>query len=391
MILVINSGSSSVKFAVYKIADTGAASPIFRGEVEGIGVSPRFTLRDGKGVTVENKELDVGIVSGHEDTVKWIEDWIDSYPSDIKLTAVGHRVVHGGTVFTSPVIIDEGVMAKLAKLEKLAPLHQPYNLAGIKAVMNAHRGIPQVACFDTSFHRTQPKVAEMFGLPGEFFESGVLRYGFHGLSYEFIVKRMREVASAVAGGRMIAAHLGNGASMCAIESGRSIATTMGFTALDGLPMGTRSGGIDPGVIFYLVRERGYELEKVEELLYRKSGLLGISGITNDMKALESSSEPSARLAVEYFNYRAVREAGSLTGALGGMDALVFTGGIGENSAFVRREICRGLEWLGIEIDEDANSCGNLLISKPDNSPAVYVIPTNEELMIALHTAKTLKK
>ncbi|MEQ9619687.1 MAG: acetate/propionate family kinase [Deltaproteobacteria bacterium] len=391
MILVINSGSSSVKFAVYGISDSGAVSPVCRGEVGDIGSSPKFTLRDGNDIVIEGKELDLETVSGHEDSVKWIEGWIESNLPDLRFTAVGHRVVHGGAVFRSPAIIDVGVMAKLAELEKLAPLHQPYNLAGIRAVMSAHPEIPQVACFDTSFHRTQPKVAQMFGLPREFFESGVLRYGFHGLSYEYIVKKMREVAPAVADGRLIAAHLGNGASMCAIEGGRSVATTMGFTAVDGLPMGTRSGSIDPGVIFYLVRERGYELDKVEELLYRNSGLLGISGITNDMKALESSVEPDARLAVEYFVYRSVREVGSLAGALGGLDALVFTGGIGENSAFIRGGISRGLKWLGIEIDEETNAGGKVLISKPENSPAVYVIPTNEELMIAHHTAKTFNR
>ena len=390
MILVINSGSSSVKFAVYRIEDSGAGIPICRGEVADIGSSPKFKVSDGSDVAVEDKELNASTVSSHEDSIKWIENWLGSNLSDVQLTAVGHRVVHGGSVFRSPVIIDEDVMVGLEELEKLAPLHQPYNLAGIKAVMNAHRGIPQVACFDTSFHRTQPKVAEMFGLPLEFFESGVLRYGFHGLSYEYIVKKMREIAPAIAGGCMIAAHLGNGASMCAIRAGKSVATTMGFTAVDGLPMGTRSGSIDPGVIFYLVSEKGYELGNVEELLYRNSGLLGISGVTNDMKALELSAEPSARLAVEYFVYRAVREIGSLTGALGGVDALVFTGGIGENSAFIRGAICKGLKWLGIEIDEHANSGGKVRISNPGSSPSVHVIPTNEELMIALNTAKTLK-
>ncbi len=388
-ILVINSGSSSIKFALFRHSDADGLSLQFRGELEDIGSAPRFTLRDGKGSTVQEQELDPGKVSDHESCFKWLEGWIDSNMSDVKLAAVGHRVVHGGSVYTAPVIIDEGVLSKLEEFDVLAPLHQPYNIDGIKAVMKAHPGLPQVASFDTSFHRTQPKIAEIFGLPLVYFDSGVRRYGFHGLSYEYIAGKIREVAPGHAEGRLIVAHLGNGASMCAIKGGKSVATTMGFTAVDGLPMGTRSGSLDPGVIVYLIREKGLTSGEVEELLYKKSGLLGISGLTNDMRVLQSSTAPDARLAVDYFVYRAVRETGSLTGALGGVDALVFTAGIGENSSYIRERICGGLSWLGIEIDKASNERHETRISTPGSTTAVYVIPTNEELMIALHTARSL--
>lgn len=390
MILVINTGSSSVKFAVYRTADDGATSPLCRGQVEDIDLSPRFSVSGKDTPTIIDLELDAGSVSGHSESVEWILSWIDSNIPGAQITAVGHRVVHGGAEFTTPVIVDKEILKELTELEKHAPLHQPYNVAGITAIMKSHPGITQVACFDTAFHRTQPKVSEMFGIPDEYFKSGVRRYGFHGLSYEYIVSKIHEIDPAISDGRLIATHLGNGASMCAIDGGKSIATTMGFTALDGLPMGTRSGSIDPGVIFYLIRDKGFTIEQVEDLLYRKSGLLGISGITNDMETLTSSKEPGARLAVEYFTYRCIREMGSLTAALGGLDALVFTGGIGENSSIVRERVCSGLKWLGIGIEKEKNAANEELISTPGISPAVYVIQTNEELVIALHTAKALK-
>ncbi len=391
MILVINTGSSSVKFAVYQIADAQAPSPVCRGQVENIGSSSLFSASSGDAITIEDMELDASSIPGHGESIEWILGWIDSTLPDVQIKAVGHRVVHGGPIFTTPVIVDEDVLVELTELEKLAPLHQPYNVAGIQAIMNAHPGIPQVACFDTAFHRTQPKVAEMFGIPDEYFQSGVRRYGFHGLSYEYIVSKIRDIEPSIADGCLIVAHLGNGASMCAVDGGKSVATTMGFTALDGLPMGTRSGSIDPGVIFYLIRVKGFTIDQVEDLLYRKSGLLGISGISHNMEALTTSTEQGARLAVEYFAYRCIREIGSLTAALGGLDALVFTGGIGENSPIVRERVCRGLEWLGISIEEGANAANKELVSTLGVSPAVYVVPTNEELIIALHTAKTLKE
>ncbi len=390
MILVINTGSSSVKFAVYKMTDTGVQSAVCRGGVEYIGSSPRFSVSGGDTVTIQDMELDANSVSTHGDAVEWILDWIESELPHALISAVGHRVVHGGAEYSSPAVVDQVTLEKLTEFEELAPLHQPYNVAGIAAIMKSHPGIPQVAVFDTSFHRTQPKIAEMFGLPEEYYQSGVRRYGFHGLSYEYIVSKMHVISPSVANGRMIVAHLGNGASMCAVNERKSVATTMGFSALDGLPMGTRSGSIDPGVVIYLIREKGFKVEQVEDLFYRKSGLLGISGITNDMETLTSSGEPGARLAVEYFTYRCIREIGSLTAALDGLDALIFTAGIGENSPVIRERICVGLSWLGISIDEEKNSANKELISKPGTSPAVYVIPTNEEIVIALHTANALK-
>jgi acetate kinase len=388
-ILVINTGSSSVKFAFYTGEDGGSLSMIYRGELENIGSNPKFRLKNSKGETVEDSKLDSDTASTHEGCFMWLEDWLDSNLPEIKPSAVGHRIVHGGSVYTAPVRLDNNVLTKLEEFDALAPLHQPYNLSGVRAVMSAHPGLPQVACFDTSFHRTQPETAEMFGLPLEYYDSGVRRYGFHGLSYEYIAGKMKEIAPSHADGRVIIAHLGNGASMCAIKGGKSMATTMGFTAVDGLPMGTRSGSIDPGVIFYLMREKGLTADEVEELVYKKSGLLGISGITNDMKVLQSSDDPRARLAVDYFVYRAVRETGSLAAAVGGLDAFVFTAGIGENSPYVREKILSGLGWLGVQIDEEANNSNSLIISTSESKVPVYIIPTNEELMIARHTARVL--
>lgn len=390
MILVINTGSSSVKFGVYKTGQA-APHPLCRGSVVNIGSSPVFSAKGIEGVGTQSSELDSTVVTGHEESIKYVLDWIAESLSEEEMTSVGHRVVHGGTEYSSPVVIDEEILEKLIEFEKLAPLHQPYNVAGIKSIMKANPGIAQVACFDTSFHRTQSRVAEMFGLPGEFYDDGVRRYGFHGLSYEYIAGRLNDISPALADGRTIVAHLGNGASMCAIKEGKSIATTMGFSAVDGLPMGTRCGSIDPGVITYLLNEKGYEPRQLEDLLYKKSGLLGISGITNDMKVLTSSEDPWARLAVEYFVYRAQREIGSLAAALGGLDALVFTAGIGENSSRVREMICGGLGWLGAELDAEANSSNHELISSRGASTKVYVLPTNEELMIALHTEKALSR
>lgn len=390
MILVINTGSSSVKFGVYSTSEETLV-PLCRGSVVNIGTSPAFSVKGIEGVETESNELDSNVVTGHDEAVKYVLDWVSSSLPDENITVVGHRVVHGGAEFCSPVIINKEILKNLVEFEKLAPLHQPYNVAGISAFMKAHPGIPQVACFDTSFHRTQPRVAEMFGLPDEFYDEGVRRYGFHGLSYEYIAGKLRETDPTLAGGRIIVAHLGNGASMCAIKEGKSVASTMGFTAVDGLPMGTRSGSIDPGVIIYLLNEKGYDTAEVEDLIYKRSGLLGISGISNDMKVLISSEDPWAELAVEYFVYRAQREIGSLSAALGGLDALIFTAGIGENSPEVREKICTGLSWLGIHLDAQANSSNEELISLPGKSPSVHVIPTNEELMIAVHTKKALSE
>jgi acetate kinase len=298
------------------------------------------------------------------------------------LACIGHRVVHGGTRYAAPVRVDEQVLAELYKLVPLAPLHQPINLAPIRKLRAARPELPQAACFDTAFHRTQPREAELFALPRHFYDEGIRRYGFHGLSYQFIARSLQEMAPQAAVGRTVVAHLGSGVSMCALHNGRSVATTMGFTALDGCPMGTRSGSLDAGVVLHLARERGMSLDAIEKLLYQQSGLLGLSGISNDMRALLRSDVPAAREAVDYFVYRLSRELGSLAAALGGLNALVFTAGIGENSPEIRAAICARAAWLGVELDDAANSAGGPRISRPHSAVSVWCIPTDEERMIA---------
>ncbi len=387
-VLVINTGSSSIKFAAYEPDGGGNFILRHKGVVEEIGRDPFFTIKDGEGSVLSTGKLGDGVKS-HDECFGWLEGKLGEILPEGGPSAVGHRVVHGGTEFAGPAVVNEEVISSLSELEPLAPLHQPYNVSGIRAFMKAYPGAPNVACFDTSFHRTQPRLAQMFGLPLDYYESGVVRYGFHGLSYEYVLSRLGEISPETASGRVVTAHLGAGASLCATLGGKSVATTMGFTALDGLPMGTRSGGIDPGVILYLQAEKGMTAAQVEALLYKKSGLLGISGLSSDMRDLEVSDAPGARLAIDYFAYRAVREAGSLAAALGGLDALVFTAGIGENSAIVREKICAGLAWLGIELDVEANSRNDIVVTKSGSPVRVYVVPTNEELVIAVETANTL--
>ncbi len=306
------------------------------------------------------------------------------------MAAAGHRVVHGGERFAAPVLVNQEVLQALQALVPLAPLHQPHNLDAIRALAHVKPGIPQVACFDTAFHRTQPAVAQAFALPQELTEAGIARYGFHGLSYEYIARVLPGIAGETGRGRVVVAHLGNGASMCALQGGRSIATTMSFTALDGLPMGTRSGSLDPGVILYLLSERGMDVAALTDLLYHRSGLLGMSGLSSDMRALLASNASSARAAIDVFVYRIRRELGSLVAALGGLDALVFTAGIGEHAAPIRARVCEQTAWLGIRLDPEANARGGPRISGPDSSVSVWMIPTNEELMIAEHTVALLR-
>ncbi len=308
---------------------------------------------------------------------------------DYRIVAAGHRVVHGGMKFTSPALIDSDTLSSLKSLISLAPLHQPHNLAAIEAVAQQAPGLPQVACFDTAFHRTQPSVAQAFALPRRFTDAGVLRYGFHGLSYEYIASVLPEVDAAAAAGRTLVAHLGNGASICAMKGCRSVASTMGFTALDGLPMGTRCGAIDPGVLLYLIEQHRLDARTLEHLLYHESGLLGVSGISSDMRTLLASSDPRAAEAVDLFIYRIGREIGSLAAALGGLDALVFTGGIGENAPTIRARVCREAAWLGVQFDEAANAEGGPRISLRGSPVSAWVVPTNEELIIALHTKRLL--
>ena len=402
-ILVVNTGSSSLKFQVFNLAG-GDFQCAIRGLIEGVGTTPQIRAwrGDGRELPVEGFALTPidPIAQGgqverveHPDTQSLAFDalwqWLPGQLDGARLIGVGHRVVHGGSQYSRPVRIDAPVLAQLEGLAALAPLHQPHNLAPIRSLLALHPDLPQVACFDTAFHRTQPLEAELFALPMHFYDEGVRRYGFHGLSYEYVGRRIAELAPQAGAGRVIVAHLGNGASMAALHGGRSVATTMGFTALDGLPMGTRSGNLDPGLLLHLMRERALSLQQIETLLYQQSGLLGLSGLSADMRVLQASSEPRARLAIDYFTYRVAREAGSLAAALGGLDALVFTAGIGEHSAPVRAAICDRLRWLGVEIDLQANLESRQCLSPEGAAVSTWVIPTDEERMIAEHTCTTL--
>jgi acetate kinase len=384
--LVLNAGSSSLKFCVFGLSDGETWRLEARGQIEGIGTAPRLSVKNAKGETVANQ--DAAVSDGREAVVA-LADWLKSKYGGSRVLAVGHRVVHGGSSFTGPVIVNPQVLGQLRELVPLAPLHQPYNLAAIDAAIERLPGVPQVACFDTSFHRGQPDVAELIPLPLALREAGLQRYGFHGLSYEYIASVLPQTAPKLAGGRVIVAHLGSGASMCAMKAGKSVECTFGFTALDGLCMGTRPGSLDPGVVLHLFQGLNLSAKEVETLLYKKSGLLGISGISNDMRDLLPSHEPQARLAVDYFVYRAAKEIGALTAVLGGIDGLVFTAGIGENSAEIRKRICRASAWLGIELDEPANDRHGREISTSRSAVSVWIIPTNEELMIARHSASVL--
>ena len=386
-LLVLNAGSSSLKFTVYTKIMPGGGEVAASGQIEGIGTSPKFAARDGAGRLLVDEP-----VAGSTDArsaLDAIAKWLRSHFGGANVLGVGHRVVHGGAKYRGPVTVTSQVLADLHELVPLAPLHQPHNLAAIEAVAERMPDVPQVACFDTSFHRGQPAVAEVVALPLDIRRRGVQRYGFHGLSYEYIASVLPRAAPEIAGGRVIVAHLGSGASLCAMKNRRSVDSTMGFTALDGLCMGTRPGAIDPGVILYLVQNLGMSAADLESLLYKKSGLLGLSGISNDMRELLASVAPDARLAVDYFVYRAAKEIGALAAALGGLDALVFTAGIGENSAEIRRRICESCSWLGIELDPDANAAGAARISRPGCPVSAWRIATNEELMIATHAASLL--
>ena len=384
--LVLNAGSSSLKFCVFERPPGERWHLEARGQVEGIGTSPRLTAKDENGESLANQD-----VAAHDakEALDTLAGWLRSKYGGSRVLGVGHRVVHGGARFSGPTILNADVMRELYQLVPLAPLHQPYNLAAIEAVFERLPGIPQVACFDTSFHRGQPAVAELIPLPRELRQQGLQRYGFHGLSYEYIASVLPEVAPEIADGRVIVAHLGSVASVCALTNGKRIDRTLGFTALDGLCMGTRPGALDPGVVLHLFQSLNLSAKEVETLLYKKSGLLGISGISNDMRDLIGRSEPAARLAVDYFVYRAAKEIGALTAALGGIDALVFTAGIGENSPEIRKRICEASAWLGIELDEAANTKRLSKISNTGSKTSVWVIPTNEELMIARHTGLLL--
>jgi acetate kinase len=387
--VVLNAGSSSLKFCVYRRPEAEAWRLEARGQIEGIGTSPRFSAKDGNGARLADQALDTSTVRDGRTALDSLAAWLRSQYGGARVLGVGHRVVHGGATFTGPTIVTPQVLDALKALIPLAPLHQPYNLGAIEAVSERLPGVPQVACFDTSFHRGQSAVAEVVPLPREICQAGVQRYGFHGLSYEYIASVLPQVAPEIASGRVIVAHLGSGASLCAVKNGQSVDHSLGFTALDGLCMGTRPGAIDPGVVLYLFQNLGLSAKDVETILYKKSGLIGISGISNDMRDLVDSSEPGARLAVDYFVYRAAKEIGALAAVLGGIDGLVFTAGIGENSAEIRRRISEASAWLGIELDRDANARKGPRISRAGSRVSAWVIPTNEELMIARHTGVLL--
>jgi acetate kinase len=387
--LVINAGSSSLKFCVYSSAAPDGWRLDARGQIEGIGTSPRFAASDDAGARLVDAPLDKTEIHDGRTALQAFASWLKSRYNGARVLGVGHRVVHGGARFSGPTRITPAVLADLRALIPLAPLHQPHNLAAIEAVSERLPGVPQVACFDTGFHRSQPAVAHVVPLPREVCGPDVQRYGFHGLSYEYIASVLPQVAPDIADGRVIVAHLGSGASLCAMKQRRSIDSTLGFTALDGLCMGTRPGAIDPGIVLYLFQGLGMTAQEVETLLYKRSGLLGISSISSDMRDVLASRAPAARLAVDYFVYRAVKEIGALAAALGGVDAVVFTAGIGEHSPEIRRRICERSAWLGLELDASANDAGRSRISRAGSPVSAWVIPTNEELIIARQTGALL--
>ena len=385
--LVLNAGSSSLKFCVFERPEGTPWRLEARGQIEGIGTAPRLTAKGEDGQSLVDEKL-TG-VSDVREALNTLAAWLKSKYGGSRVLGVGHRVVHGGAKFAEPVVITDEVLAHLRELIPLAPLHQPYNLAAIEAVAERLPDVPQVACFDTAFHRGHARVAELVPLPADLCEGGVERYGFHGISYEYIASVLPEVAPEIAKGRVIVAHLGSGASLCALRDGKSVDTTMGFTAVDGLCMGTRPGAVDPGVILYLFQNRGLTVKEVETVLYKKSGLLAISGISNDMRDLLGKTEAGARLAVDYFVFRVAKEIGALAAVLGGIDGVVFTAGVGENSAEIRQRICDASAWLGVQIDREANESKATRISTPESRVSTWVIPTNEELMIARHTGSLL--
>lgn len=393
-ILTLNAGSSSIKFALYDVRDDELTASV-KGQVEGIGTAPHFVAKttDGR-LLAESYWEPAGDGRGHARAFQQIWGWLAESPQDEaerpEILAIGHRVAHGGEAYSQPVLITDEVIRVLTDLIPLVPLHQPNNLAAIRAVASDHPRLPQVACFDTGFHRGRPRVTEQFGLPRALLDRGVKRYGFHGLSYEYIAGRLRELSPEVADGRVVVAHLGSGCSMTAMKQGKSVDTTMSFSALDGVPMGTRCGVLDPGVLLFLMREDRLGVEDLEKLLYKESGLLGLSGVSNDLRDLHKSDDPRAAEAIEYFVYRIVQTIGALCASIGGLDALIFTAGVGENDADVRARVCADTAWLGIEIDAAANAAGETRISPPGRSPSVWVIPTDEERMIAQHTLRVVR-
>jgi acetate kinase len=390
IVLVLNAGSSSIKFSAFDVHEA-SLDLVSHGQVEGLFSAPHFVAYDRHGEKTGEHSWGEGVKVEHADAIAHMGAFLRGHGAGHRLVAVGHRVVHGGARFTKPVIANDEVLAELDTLTPLAPLHQPHNLRPIRIIAQRNPGLPQVACFDTAFHATQPALAQAFALPESITKRGVRRYGFHGLSYEYIASRLPEIAPEAAAGRTVVAHLGNGASLCALLEGKSMASTMGFTAVDGLMMGTRCGNLDPGVVLYLLDELGMSARDIEDLLYRGSGLLGVSGISGDMRALLASSDERARFAVDLYVYRIARELGSMSAALGGLDAIVFTAGIGEHSAEIRRRVCDAARWWGIALDAGENERGGPRISTPGSKVSAWTIPTNEELMIARHTLELIDR
>jgi acetate kinase len=386
--VVLNAGSSSLKFCVFQRPEGEPWRLETRGQIEGIGTKPRLSAKDGSGGKVADEPLGATVMNASS-ALDSLAAWLRGRYGRARVVGVGHRVVHGGARFAGPTIVTPEVLTQLRELVPLAPLHQPYNLAAIDAVSERLPGVPQVACFDTSFHRGHAPVADMIPLPRAIRDGGVQRYGFHGLSYEYIASVLPDVAPEIARGRVIVAHLGSGASLCALKDGKSVDSTLGFTALDGLCMGTRPGALDPGVVLYLFQTLGMSAKAVETTLYKESGLRAISGISNDMRDLIGNPDPAASLAVDYFVYRAAKDVGALAAVLNGVDGIVFTAGIGENAPEIRRRICEASQWLGVDLDADANAQGGPRISRAGSRVSAWVIPTNEELMIARHTGVLL--
>jgi acetate kinase len=388
-ILVVNAGSSSIKFSLFVVSGR-ALDMAVRGQIEGLYTSPHFVAKDAAGAVMSEKSWGKGEKLGHGGALDHLAGFIRGELAEHRLVGVGHRVVHGGLEYTRPVRVDERVVAELEKFVPLAPLHQPHNLTPIRLLLERQPALAQVACFDTSFHRTNPEIAQRFAIPAELHDAGVRRYGFHGLSYEYIASVLPEHDALAAAGKTIVLHLGNGASMCALAGGESVASTMGFTAVDGLPMGTRCGSIDPGVILYLMDQRDMDARAIEKLIYNQSGLLGVSGISSDMRTLLASDDARAKIAIDLYIYRIRRELGSLAAALGGLDAIVFTAGIGENSPEIRERVLNDAQWIGVKVDRRANASGGPRISAAGSRVAAWAIPTNEELMIARHTQRLLQ-
>ncbi len=384
-LIVVNAGSSSVKFTIYHINPNDELSTDTQGKIDSRNNEATFSVKLATDDILIERKLEAEAANNHEHWPAIILNWLRDYFAGGKFLAIGHRIVHGGVIYSAPVLIRDKVLEDLTALIPLAPLHQPYNLAFVRAFLDAMPNVPQVACFDTAFHRTQPELAQRFALPRRYFAEGVRRYGFHGLSYEYISKKLYDLDPKLTDAKIIVAHLGNGSSLCAIRNGKSIATTMGFSPLDGLMMGTRCGQIDPGVLLYLLEHDKLDAKALEHLLYYESGLLGVSGLSNDMRTLLASDDVNAKEAIDLYVYRLVRELGSLLASLGGFDAIVFTGGIGENAAEIRSRICKHIAWLGLEINEVANTANSMCISATSSVLSAWVIKTDENLMIALHT------